>query len=105
MNLCGGYLNHYGDYSTAQIAKGLSYTYGGWANNNSFSDLQNAKLNVQFGNNPAETRMSGGGLIHHYVESKNISNVRTIIIDRVIQIPLVAVKISGSQFVLRPMRH
>ncbi|GAM76619.1 anaerobic dimethyl sulfoxide reductase chain A [Vibrio ishigakensis] len=81
MNLCGGYLNHYGDYSTAQIAKGLSYTYGGWANNNSFSDLQNAKLNVQFGNNPAETRMSGGGLIHHYVESKNISNVRTIIID------------------------
>ncbi|WP_117233010.1 DmsA/YnfE/YnfF family dimethyl sulfoxide reductase [Vibrio maerlii] len=81
MNLCGGYLNHYGDYSTAQIAKGLSYTYGGWAANNSFSDLQNAKLNVQFGNNPAETRMSGGGLIHHYVESKNKSNVRTIIID------------------------
>ena len=81
MNLSGGYLNHYGDYSTAQIAKGLSYTYGGWANNNSFSDLENAKLNVQFGNNPAETRMSGGGLIHSYVESKNISNVETIVID------------------------
>ena len=29
MNLSGGYLNHYGDYSTAQITKGLSYTYGG----------------------------------------------------------------------------
>ncbi|MEZ9028287.1 DMSO/selenate family reductase complex A subunit, partial [Vibrio cyclitrophicus] len=81
MNLSGGYLNHYGDYSTAQIAKGLSYTYGGWANNNSFSDLENTKLNIQFGNNPAETRMSGGGLIHHYVESKNKSNARTIIID------------------------
>ncbi|UJF16905.1 dimethyl sulfoxide reductase subunit A [Vibrio sp. SS-MA-C1-2] len=81
MNLCGGYLNHYGDYSTAQIAKGLSYTYGGWANNNSFSDLKNTKLNIQFGNNPAETRMSGGGLIHHYIESKNISNAKTIIID------------------------
>ncbi|GEM79447.1 DmsA/YnfE/YnfF family dimethyl sulfoxide reductase [Vibrio superstes] len=81
MNLSGGYLNHYGDYSTAQIAKGLSYTYGGWANNNSFSDLANTKLNVQFGNNPAETRMSGGGLIHHYVESKNKSNAKTIIID------------------------
>ncbi|ANP76256.1 MULTISPECIES: DmsA/YnfE/YnfF family dimethyl sulfoxide reductase [unclassified Vibrio] len=81
MNLSGGYLNHYGDYSTAQITKGLSYTYGGWANNNSFSDLENTKLNIQFGNNPAETRMSGGGQIHHYVESKNKSNARTIIID------------------------
>lgn len=81
MNLKGGYLNHYGDYSTAQIAEGLNYTYGGWANGNSFSDLENAKLIVQFGNNPAETRMSGGGLIHHYVESKAKSNARTIIVD------------------------
>ena len=30
MNCCGGYLNHYGDYSSAQIAEGLNYTYGGW---------------------------------------------------------------------------
>ncbi|MFP5303661.1 molybdopterin-dependent oxidoreductase, partial [Cobetia sp. SIMBA_158] len=29
MNCCGGYLNHYGDYSSAQIAEGLNYTYGG----------------------------------------------------------------------------
>ncbi|WP_239392790.1 molybdopterin-dependent oxidoreductase, partial [Aggregatibacter actinomycetemcomitans] len=29
MNCIGGYLNHYGDYSTAQIAVGLDYTYGG----------------------------------------------------------------------------
>ncbi|MEJ6123882.1 dimethyl sulfoxide reductase subunit A [Vibrio sp. 2-Bac 85] len=81
MNLCGGYLNHYGDYSTAQISAGLNYTYGGWAYNNSFSDLENTKLNIQFGNNPAETRMSGGGLIHHYIVSKNRSNAKTIIID------------------------
>ncbi len=81
MNLTGGYLNHYGDYSTAQIAKGLSYTYGGWANGNSFSDTENSKLIVQFGNNPAETRMSGGGLIHHLIESKAKSNARMIMID------------------------
>ncbi|MGF1832921.1 DmsA/YnfE/YnfF family dimethyl sulfoxide reductase [Photobacterium sanguinicancri] len=81
MNLTGGYLNHYGDYSTAQIAKGLSYTYGGWANGNSFSDTENSKLIVQFGNNPAETRMSGGGLIHHLIESKEKSNARMIMID------------------------
>ncbi|MGR5129323.1 DmsA/YnfE/YnfF family dimethyl sulfoxide reductase [Photobacterium swingsii] len=81
MNLTGGYLNHYGDYSTAQIAKGLSYTYGGWANGNSFSDTENSKLIVQFGNNPAETRMSGGGLIHHLIESKEKSNAKMIMID------------------------
>ncbi len=81
MNLCGGYLNHYGDYSTAQIKEGLNYTYGGWGAGNSFSDLENTKLIVQFGNNPAETRMSGGGLIHHLMESKERSKARMIMID------------------------
>lgn len=81
MNLTGGYLNHYGDYSTAQISAGLNYTYGGFAANNSFSDLENTKLIVQFGNNPAETRMSGGGNIHHLMESKQRSNAKMIMID------------------------
>ncbi|WP_202983591.1 DMSO/selenate family reductase complex A subunit [Ferrimonas lipolytica] len=82
MNLNGGYLNHYGDYSTGQITQGLDYTYGGgWGYGNSFSDLVNAKLVVQFGNNPAETRMSGGGLVHHYVESVNRSDAKVIMID------------------------
>ncbi|WP_019615725.1 DmsA/YnfE/YnfF family dimethyl sulfoxide reductase [Psychromonas ossibalaenae] len=81
MNLNGGYLNHYGDYSSAQIAEGLSHTYGGWANNNSPSDLENSKLIVQFGNNPAETRMSGGGVIHHFMEGKAKSNARLIVVD------------------------
>ncbi len=52
MNCCGGYLNHYGDYSSAQIAAGLNYTYGGWADGNSPSDIENSKLVVLFGNNP-----------------------------------------------------
>ncbi|MFQ3383078.1 molybdopterin-dependent oxidoreductase [Escherichia coli] len=43
MNCCGGYLNHYGDYSSAQIAEGLNYTYGGWADGNSPSDIENSK--------------------------------------------------------------
>ncbi|MCL4117504.1 UNVERIFIED_CONTAM: hypothetical protein GTU68_015572 [Idotea baltica] len=81
MNLNGGYLNHYGDYSTAQIAEGLSHTYGGFAANNSPSDLENTKLIVQFGNNPAETRMSGGGVIHHFMEGKAKSNARMIVVD------------------------
>lgn len=81
MNLNGGYLNHYGDYSSAQIAVGLDHTYGGFADNNSPSDLENTKLIVQFGNNPAETRMSGGGVIHHFIEGKAKSNARMIVVD------------------------
>lgn len=81
MNCYGGYLNHYGDYSTAQIAAGLNYTYGGFAAGNSPSDIENSKLVVLFGNNPAETRMSGGGVTYYLQQAKAKSNARMIIID------------------------
>jgi anaerobic dimethyl sulfoxide reductase subunit A len=81
MNCCGGYLNHYGDYSTAQIAAGLNYTYGGWADGNSPSDIENSDLVVLFGNNPGETRMSGGGVTYYVEQAREKSNARLIIID------------------------
>ncbi|HEQ3534862.1 TPA: dimethyl sulfoxide reductase subunit A [Vibrio parahaemolyticus] len=81
MNLCGGYLNHYGDYSAANIECMSEYFYGTWVDNNSIDDVQNADLCLMFGNNPAETRMSGGGQIHNYVDAKNINHTRTICID------------------------
>ncbi|QCR36567.1 DMSO/selenate family reductase complex A subunit [Nissabacter sp. SGAir0207] len=81
MNCCGGYLNHYGDYSSAQIAAGLNYTYGGWADGNSPSDIENSKLVVLFGNNPAETRMSGGGVTYAMAQARQKSGARLIIID------------------------
>ena len=81
MNCYGGYLNHYGDYSTAQIAAGLNYTYGGWADGNSSSDIVNSKLVVLFGNNPMETRMSGGGVTYHLTEARAKSKTRLITID------------------------
>ena len=65
MNCIGGWLDHYGTYSTAQIRMGLAMTYGGWAAGNSISDIANTRLVVMFGNNPAETTMSGGGVIYH----------------------------------------
>ncbi len=71
MNCCGGYLNHYGDYSSAQIAEGLNYTYGGWADGNSPSDIENSKLVVLFGNNPGETRMSGGGVTYYLEQARH----------------------------------
>lgn len=81
MNCCGGYLNHYGDYSSAQIAEGLNYTYGGWADGNSPSDIENSKLVVLFGNNHGETRMSGGGVTYYLEQARQKSNARMIIID------------------------
>lgn len=81
MNCVGGYLNHYGDYSTAQIAAGLNYTYGGWADGNSPSDIENSKLVVMFGNNPGETRMSGGGVTYYIEQARQKSHARMIIID------------------------
>ncbi|QLK60620.1 molybdopterin-dependent oxidoreductase [Enterobacteriaceae bacterium Kacie_13] len=81
MNCCGGYLNHYGDYSSAQIAAGLNYTYGGWADGNSPSDIENSKLVVFFGNNPGETRLSGGGVTYYLEQARLKSNARMIIID------------------------
>ncbi|UGS40591.1 DMSO/selenate family reductase complex A subunit [Pseudocitrobacter corydidari] len=81
MNLCGGFLDFYGDYSTAQITAGLNYTYGGWADGNSPSDIENSKLVVLFGNNPGETRMSGGGLIYTFQQALAKSGAKLIIID------------------------
>ncbi|MFU2113862.1 DmsA/YnfE/YnfF family dimethyl sulfoxide reductase [[Pasteurella] aerogenes] len=82
MNCIGGYLNHYGDYSTAQIAVGLDYTYGGgWALGNGMADIENSKLVVLFGNNPAETRMSGGGLTYCIEQAREKSGAKMIVID------------------------
>ena len=81
MNLLGGQLNHYNSYSTAQIFHALNYTYGTIDCANHLTDIVNSKLVVFFGNNPAETRMSGGGSIRDLVVSKKESHVRIIVID------------------------
>lgn len=82
MNCYGGYLNYYNTYSYAQINTALSYTYGkGWAPGNSMSDIANSKLVVFFGNNPAETRMSGGGIIHDLLTAKKRSKTKVVVID------------------------
>jgi anaerobic dimethyl sulfoxide reductase subunit A len=80
MNCWGGYLNHYGTYSTAQIAMSMPYLYG--ANmGNATSDIVSSKLVVMFGNNPASTRMSGGGIIHDLLVAREKSDVRLIVVD------------------------
>ncbi len=82
MNCYGGWLQHYNDYSTANIADGLNHFYGGgWAYGNDLIDIQNSKLVVLFGLNPCETRMSGGGLNYLFTEELKKSGVKYILID------------------------
>ena len=81
MNTWGGYLDHYSDYSTTAITAAYPYFYGTWFGSNSLDDAANAKLQVMFGNNPLETRMSGGGLTFVSQQARLASDVRTIIVD------------------------
>jgi len=54
MNIVGGYLNQYGDYSAAQIESALPQTFGGaWVTNNSIEDIVNSKLLVYSATTPA----------------------------------------------------
>ena len=62
MNLYGGYLRHYCDYSTGQINWELPLFNGDAYSNNEVTDLVNSKNIVLFGNNPANTRMSGSAM-------------------------------------------
>ena len=81
MNTWGGYLDHYSDYSTTEITQAYPYFYGSWVAGNSFDDAKNSKLQVMFGNNPAETRMSGGGQVFVSQQTRKEFGVSTIVID------------------------
>lgn len=77
----GGYLGQYGTYSTAQIQYITPLVYGSNVSSNSIDDARHSKLLVQWGNNPLETRMSGGGELWVSQQMKRESGVRTIVID------------------------
>lgn len=82
MNCFGGYLKPHSTYSFAQIHAGLEATYGdAWRSGNSISDIVNSKLVVLFGNNMAETRMSGGGMIHDLLTASQKGRPRVVVID------------------------
>lgn len=80
MNLLGGYLNHYADYSTIQITVGMPYLYGRAFDASVLTAMADADLAVFFGNNPSETRMSGTKC-RSLQKGRFTRNTRTIIID------------------------
>lgn len=82
-NLLGGSLNHYGNYSYLQISQCARYVYGSPDEqiSNSFEDTaENSRLLVLWGNNPQETRMSGGGLTYTSQFIKK-AGVKFIVVD------------------------
>lgn len=84
MNCYGGYLNQHSNYSNGQLSSAMEFTYGTQNETilgNSISDVVNTKLLVMFGNNPAETRMCGGGIIHYLTQAREKSKTRMIVID------------------------
>ncbi|MEO5743070.1 MAG: DMSO/selenate family reductase complex A subunit [Terracoccus sp.] len=81
MNCVGGFLNQYNDYSAANIETAVDFHYGGWTTSNSNDDTVNANLVLMFGNNPHETRMSGGGEVFVTQTAKKESGHRVIVFD------------------------
>ena len=81
MHMLGGRLDLHNSYSTAQINHAMHYTYGEKETGNHISDLANSELAVFFGNNPAETRMSGGGTVRDLILARQKSGGRLIVID------------------------
>lgn len=83
LNCIGGYLSSYGSYSNAQINAAATATYGHplFMAGSKPTEIRHSDLVVYFGNNPANTRMSGGGDTYHYQVNQRKSQAKTIIID------------------------
>lgn len=77
----GGSLQPLRNYSNAAFLVAGQYHYGGSATSNSTVDAQHSKLQVMFGLNQAETRMSGGGELYNIQQIKKKYGVKTIVID------------------------
>ena len=80
LNLLGGFLDQHGTYSDAQIASIIPFVYG-TLSDTLMGEIANSDLVVMFGQNIAETRMSGGGQFYETLNALKKSNAKVIIID------------------------
>lgn len=77
----GGYVGWYGSYSTSQITRSMPFMYGQRFESNSIADTKHSSLVIYWGNNPVETRMSGGNNMWSAQKTRADHKVRTIVID------------------------
>ena len=82
LNLTGGFLGKYGNYSSGLMMQGCKYTYGdtGCYGSNYWT-LQPGELLVMFGNSPADTRMGGTGSANLLAYARQEKDVHVICID------------------------
>lgn len=86
LNLMGGRLNRYGDYSEGQFEVATEYMLGksnplNGSRESNFLTLQENQLVLFFGYNPGENRMSGGGLGRDLIKNAEEKNCKVIIVD------------------------
>jgi len=87
LNLAGGFLDMHNTYSEGQLNRIQPYVFGqagniyGTEQQTLFAEIKNSDLVVMFGQNLAETRMSGGGQIAEIYHALEQSGARVIIID------------------------
>ena len=87
LNVAGGFLGSHNTYSEAQMNAIQPYVFGqagniyGTEQQTLFSEIKNSDLVVMFGQNLAETRMSGGGQIAEIYHALEQSNAKVILID------------------------
>lgn len=87
LNLAGGFLDMHNTYSEAQLNCIQPYVFGqagniyGTEQQTLFAEIKNSDLVVMFGQNLAETRMSGGGQIAEIYHALEQSKAKVIIID------------------------
>ncbi|WP_392559900.1 DMSO/selenate family reductase complex A subunit [Orbus mooreae] len=87
LNILGGFVDYHGTYSDAQIMTIQPYLFGQTNNNygtqlqSLFDQIKYSDLVVMFGQNIAETRMSGGGQVTELYHALEQSKAKVIIID------------------------
>lgn len=82
-NLWGGWLDHYSDYSTAQITSDLCLLEGTSWSNNTITDAVNSNLVVLWGNNPANTRMGSARHFTYHLQKAKEANpdLKFVVVD------------------------
>ena len=81
MNLWGGYLNHYSDYSTAQITSAYPYHYGEWVGSTPSTTSRTPSSRSCSAITRWKIRMSGGGETFVTQKIKQEHGVKTIVFD------------------------
>lgn len=79
LNLDGGFLPYYNNYSNSPSTTATKMIYGTDETANTPQDYENSKLIILWGHNPAETIC--GGNINYYIKKAKEKGTRIIVID------------------------